>query len=466
MKDNPHLTISQAARALREKEISSAELSQKFLDVIKEKDDSVHAYLEVFDDVIAQAKRADSLPENILRGIPIAVKDNMSISGKKVTAGSKILEGYVSPYTATAIRKLEEKGVVFIGRTNMDEFAMGSSTENSAYGPTKNPLDVSRVPGGSSGGSAAAVAAGEAIAALGSDTGGSIRQPAAFCGVVGMKPTYGAVSRYGLLALGSSLDQIGPLTNSVTDAEIIFECIKGGDVEDGTSFYPEDGKKDFAKVIGVPKGITNGLEEDVKANFESSLARLRDNGFEIKEIEMPHMALSLAVYYIIMPAEASSNLARYDGVRFGLSVPAETVLQEYLETRKAGFGAEAKRRIMLGTYVLSSGYNDEYYGSALAAQKVIKEEFKNAFAEVSTIATPTTPGPAFKLGEKTGNPVEMYLADIFTVPANISGIPAISIPSGTVERDGVSLPLGFQLMADNYREDILFSVGKIFAGEA
>jgi aspartyl-tRNA(Asn)/glutamyl-tRNA(Gln) amidotransferase subunit A len=425
----------------------------------------IHAFLEIFKEPIKSADFS-SIENNPLKGMTIAVKDNMCIEGVNATAGSKILEGYKAPYTATALQKLLDKGVSFVGRTNLDEFAMGSSTENSAFGSTKNPLDTSRVPGGSSGGSAAAVAAGLATAALGSDTGGSIRQPAAFCGIVGMKPTYGAVSRYGLIALGSSLDQIGPFTKTVTDAELIFNCMKGKDKYDATSFYPDEVSKEFKKIIGVPKGITNGLETDVKENFENALEKMKSLGYEIREIEMPNMSLSLAVYYIIQPAEASSNLARFDGIRYGLSIEGNSVLDEYLKTRQAGFGAEAKRRIILGTYVLSSGYHDEYYASALKAKEIIKKEFENAFMDVSAIATPTTPTPAFKFGEKTGDPVAMYLADVFTVPANIAGIPAISLPSGFVHREGKDLPLGFQLMAGNYKEHILFDMGKEFLGEA
>ncbi len=425
-------------------------------------DKEINSFLEIFD--VPEKLNGDA-SENPLKGMKIGVKDNMNLKGRHATAGSKILEGYIAPFTATALEKLLNKGVEFVGRMNLDEFAMGSSTENSAFGPTKNPHDKTRVAGGSSGGSAAAVAAGFCEAALGSDTGGSIRQPAAFCGIVGMKPTYGAVSRYGLMALGSSLDQIGPLTKTVKDAENIFEAIKGTDKNDASSFYPEKTETKVKKVIGVPKGITDGLEGDVKENFENSLKKMEELGFKIKEIELPNLPLSLAVYYIIQPAEASSNLARYDGIRFGLNTPADSVLNEYLSTREKGFGAEVKRRIMLGTYVLSSGYHDEYYGSALKAREIIKKELKDAFEKVDAIATPTTPTPAFKIGEKTNDPVQMYLADVFTVPANIAGIPAISLPSGTVNREGKDLPLGFQLMADHYREDILFSLGKMFMGE-
>lgn len=431
---------------------------------MEDKNKDIHAFLEIFKQPI-KSTNFSAIGENPLKGMEIAIKDNMCLEGERATAGSQILEGYIAPYTATAIQKLIDSGVSIVGRTNLDEFAMGSSTENSGFGPTKNPIDTTRVPGGSSGGSAAAVASGMVRVALGSDTGGSIRQPAAFCGIVGMKPTYGAVSRYGLIALGSSLDQIGPFAKTVTDAEMIFNCIKGKDEKDATSYYPENNDTNLKKVIGVPKGITKGLEEDVEENFNNALEKMKSLGYEIKEVEMPNLSLSLPVYYIIQPAEASSNLARFDGIRYGLSVSGESVLDEYLKTREVGFGAEVKRRIILGTYVLSSGYHDEYYGSALRAQEIIKNEFKNVFKDVCAIATPTTPTPAFKFGEKTGNPVEMYLADIFTVPANIAGIPAISLPSGFVNREGKDLPLGFQLMARDYGEDVLFTLGKEFLGE-
>ena len=457
------LTILEAHKKILAGEVAPEELVNAYKKAAEK--DNLHAFLEVFNDTDESLKRSTSVKTNILQYMPIAVKDNLSIKGKHITAASKILEGYVAPYTATAVEKLLNKGVVLLGRTNMDEFAMGSSTENSAFGPTKNPFDQTRVPGGSSGGSAATVAAGLAVAALGSDTGGSIRQPAAFCGIVGLKATYGAISRYGLLAMGSSLDQIGPLTRSVSDAQILFEAMKGSDPNDATSNYPTNSDKSFKKIIGVPKGITAGLEKDVKENFERSLEKMRQLGFTVKDIEMSHLSLSLAAYYIIMPAEVSSNLARYDGVRFGLNISGENVIDEYFKTRHNGFGAEAKRRIMLGTYVLSAGYHDEYYGTALKARAIITKEFKKAFQKVGVIATPTTPTPAFKIGEKTSNPVEMYLADIFTVPANIAGIPAISLPAGTVERQGVNLPLGFQLMADHFREDVLFTAGKLFLGE-
>ena len=395
------------------------------------------------------------------------------MKGKIASAGSKILENYIATYDSTVVKKLKEAGAVIIGRTNCDEFAMGSSTENSAYGPTKNPHDVSRVPGGSSGGSAVAVAAGMALGSLGSDTGGSIRQPAAFCGIVGMKPTYGRVSRSGLIALGSSLDQIGPFAKTAEDAEIIFGAIKGIDPLDSTTLN-EDSKFEIRNsksalkggTIGVPRKFieSEGVDERVKQNFQETLEKFKSLGYEIKDIELEHAHYSLATYYVIMPAEASSNLARFDGVKYGLREDGKDGIDVYFKTRGRGFGVETRRRIILGTYVLSSGYYDEYYGSALEMKKKITDEYRKVFEEVDLILTPTTPTPAFKLGEKSADPLAMYLADIFTVPANIAGLPSISLPSGFVEEGGKRLPLGIELMADLGREDIIFQASKDFLG--
>lgn len=425
---------------------------------IREKDKDIHAFLEVFEDAPVSSKGP-------LSGKTVALKDNILFEGHKAGAASKILEGYVASYDSTVVRKLKEAGATFVGRTNCDEFAMGSSTENSAYGRTANPHDLSRVPGGSSGGSAAAVAAGMCDIALGSDTGGSIRQPAAFCGVVGLKPTYGRVSRHGLIALASSLDQIGPFATTVKDAELIYDIIKGKDPMDSTTIddetYPRE--REFGKVIGVPKAFveSEGVSAEVKKNFQAAVEKFKSLGYEVVDIELPHVAHALAAYYIIMPAEASSNLARFDGVKYGLHKDGKTGIEDYFETRGEGFGKEARRRVILGTYVLSSGYYDEYYGSALAMRDAITREFRDAFKKVDLILTPTTPTPAFKAGEKTANPLEMYLADIFTVPANIAGVPAMSVPSGFAG----SLPLGIQLTADLGREDNLFVAGKDFLGE-
>jgi aspartyl-tRNA(Asn)/glutamyl-tRNA(Gln) amidotransferase subunit A len=424
---------------------------------IRKKDNDIHAFLEVFDD---QA----SFGEGPLSGKTIAIKDNILFKNHKASAGSKILEGFVAPYDATVVRKLKEAGAIIVGRTNMDEFAMGSSTENSAFGPTRNPKDLLRVPGGSSGGSAAAVAADMVWASIGSDTGGSIRQPAAFCGIVGFKPTYGRVSRHGLMALASSLDQIGPFAKTVTDAEIIYDVIKGEDPMDSTtiseSTYPI--KKKFEKVIGVPRDFVEmeGISESVKVNFEKAIEKFESLGYKVVDVKLPSIAYALAAYYIILPAEVSSNLARFDGVKYGMHVDGDNSIDDYFKTRGKGFGRETRRRIILGTYVLSSGYYDAYYGTAQKAKEAITAEMRQAFKSVDLLLTPTTPSPAFKFGEKS-NPLEMYLEDIFTVPANISGCPAISLPFGS----DAHLPLGIELTTDLGREDNLFAAGKEFMGE-
>lgn len=425
---------------------------------VRAKDKDIHAFLEVFDD-------QKSYGAGPLSGRTVAIKDNILFERHRVSAGSKILENFVASYDATVIAKLKAAGATIVGRTNCDEFAMGSSTENSAYGVTKNPHDLTRVAGGSSGGSAAAVAAGMCDMALGSDTGGSIRQPAAFCGVVGLKPTYGRVSRSGLVALASSLDQIGPFAKTVADAELLYNVIKGQDPFDSTTINDETypSSRSFGKKIGVPRAFveTEGVDESVRKNFEETLRKFKSLGYDVADIELPHIKYSLATYYIILPAEASSNLARFDGVRFGLHRDGENGIEDYFETRGGGFGKEVRRRVILGTYVLSSGYYDEYYGSALAMRSRITRELREAFTKVDLIMTPTSPTAAFKVGEKTSDPLAMYLADIFTVPANIAGTPSISLPSGT---DG-SLPLGIGLTADLGREDNLFRAGKDFMGE-
>lgn len=466
------LTIRKAHQALLKKEFSVKDLTDVYLANINAHDKEIHAFLEVFDDIEAQAhaaqKKFDDGTATLLTGIPFAMKDNMLIKGRRVGSASKILEGYVAPYNATVTNKLMDEGAVFIGRTNMDEFAMGSSTENSAYGPTKNPLDITRVPGGSSGGSAAAVAANFVLAAIGSDTGGSIRQPASFCGIVGFKPTYGAVSRYGLMAMGSSLDQIGPLTKTVDDAEIIFNAIKGNDPFDSTTIMDATyERKPLPKkvVIGVPRKFTEmeGVDPAVLKNFNESLKKLQESGCEIRDIEMPNIPYSLAVYYVVMPAEVSSNLARFDGVKYGLRESGEKLIDDYRLTRGKGFGREVRRRIILGTYVLSAGYHDAYYNKAIKVRGLVGNDFKKAFdSGIHVIATPTSPGPAFKIGEKTNDPLQMYLADVFTVTANIADIPAISIPSGFVTVGGKALPLGLQLQGPLGEEDILFEIGRKF----
>jgi aspartyl-tRNA(Asn)/glutamyl-tRNA(Gln) amidotransferase subunit A len=464
------LTIVEAAKLLRSGDLKASDLTDYYLKNIEKQNKDINAYLEVFDDCLDQAKEADKKIASkkdlsLMTGIPIAVKDNILIKGRRAGAASKILDNYFATYDSTVIRKLKEAGSIFLGRTNMDEFAMGSSTENSAYGSTKNPHDLKRVPGGSSGGSAAAVAMDGALASLGSDTGGSIRQPASLCGLVGLKPTYGSVSRHGLMAMGSSLDQIGPMTKTVDDCKIIFDTIRGKDRYDATSidanFYStESVPKKF--VAGIPKKFTDarGVSVETKENFEKSVKLLEKAGVEVREIDMPNIHFSLPTYYIIMPAEVSSNMARYDGMKFGSVSEGNNLLDEYMKTRGELLGKEVRRRIILGTYVLSAGYYDAYYGQAIRARDIIRNDFAKVFASgVHFVVTPTTPTTAFKIGEKSSDPLQMYLADIFTVTANVAGVPAISIPSGISDE---KLPFGIQFTADFGREDILFSVGSLF----
>tara|TARA_B100000745_G_scaffold119718_1_gene77419 strand:- start:12486 stop:13895 length:1410 start_codon:yes stop_codon:yes gene_type:complete len=460
-------------KELREKYLSGEttpeEVIQASFDNIKAKNEEIHAYLHIYEEAVEEANSASKELQTKggeaapLAGIPIAIKNNVLIKGKKATGSSKILENYTATYSATIIKKLKAAGAIIIGSTNMDEFAMGSSTENSAFGPSKNPIDTARVPGGSSGGSAAAVAMGSVPVAIGTDTGGSIRQPASYCGLVGFKPTYGAVSRYGLMAMGSSLDQAGPLTNSVADAELVHNTMAGKDSYDMTTIdddtYPKVEKKEQYK-IGVPRDfLSEGVDEDVLEAFEDHLETLREAGHEVVDVSLPLFAKGLAAYYIVMPAEVSSNLARYDGIRYGLSVDGEDLLAVYENTRAEGFGEEVKRRILLGTYVLSSGYYDAYYGKAETVRQMMRIELDKVFDDVDIIATPTTPTPAFKFGEKE-DPLSMYRQDIFTVPVNLTGVPAISIPATTVERDGKNLPVGVQYIAPHAGEVRLFDLGK------
>lgn len=460
------LTIFKARRALDAKEYSALELTEAYLKEIATRDTEIHAYLEVWEGAArAEARAADALiaegRQKPLTGIPLAIKDNILVKGRIASSASKMLENYRASYDATVTTKLKGEGAIFLGRTNMDEFAMGSSTENSAFGVTKNPIDLTRVPGGSSGGSAAAVAGHLALAALGSDTGGSIRQPASHCGLVGLKTTYGSVSRYGLMPMGSSLDQIGPLTKTVEDARILFEAIRGNDPKDSTSLLDYALTEPTGKRIGVPRAFLRaGVDPDVLSLFEKTLEDLRARGYEISDVEMPNLPYSLAVYYVICPAEVSTNLARYDGVRYGLSLPGETVHEMYMKTRGAGFGAEVRRRILIGTFVLSSGYADAFYRKARAVRSLIRADFAHAFSKVDAIALPTAPGPAFKIGAKTNDPLAMYAEDIFSVTANLAGVPALSVPAGTVLRDGVQLPVGFQLIAPHQGEGTLFAIGK------
>lgn len=460
------------------KEITSVQLTEQYFDAISKKDVEIGAYLTLCkNEALKQANFIDEKIKkgekiDMLAGIPCAVKDNMCMDGIRATAASKILDNYIAPYDATAVRRIKESGAVILGKTNMDEFAMGASTENSAYQKTRNPVDTERVPGGSSGGSAAAVAGEMAPWALGSDTGGSIRQPASFCGLVGLKPTYGRVSRYGLIAMASSLDQVGPIANSVEDAAIILSRISGYDPMDATSAESADKKyEDYltgdikGKKIGIPKEFMAGLDSKIKDVFEKSVEKFRKLGAEIKEISMPHSEYALPAYYIIVPSEISSNLARFDGVKYGVRINNEldanfntndlpkNLLETYLDTRRYGFGEEVKRRIMLGTYALSSGYYDAYYKKAQKVRALIKKDFEEAYKQIDFIFSPTAPEAAFKFGEKTDDPLKMYLSDIYTVTANLTGVPAISFPAGSVKIEGKDLPVGGQLMGKWFDEE-------------
>ena len=463
--DLHNLTITTAHQAMLAGDFIPSELLENYLAIIAEKNPLLNALLEVFDDARAVAKIADEAFVNgtatILTGIPYIVKDNILVQGHISSAGSQILKNYVASYDATVVEKLKNAGAVVIGRANMDEFAMGSSTENSSYGRTKHPLDTDRVPGGSSGGSAVAVAMDGGLFALGTDTGGSIRQPAAFCGLVGLHPTYGSVSRYGAIAMGSSLDQIGPFTKNVTDAEIIFNIISGYDRHDGQSVGEITTTGAYTKTIGVPWHILDmpGIDASVKQNFIEIVEKLKNAGYTIRDIELPHAHLGLAVYYIIMPAEVSSNLSRIDGIRFGMRAGAQNLLDTYMNSRAEGFGPETRRRVMLGTYVLSAGYYDAYYNKAQAVRELIRRDYDTVFNNgIDIILTPTTPTTAFRAGEKS-DPLSMYMADMFTVGANLAHVPGISIPSGV---DSQGLPMGIQAIARPFHENHLFQFGKEF----
>jgi aspartyl-tRNA(Asn)/glutamyl-tRNA(Gln) amidotransferase subunit A len=475
-------------RELHEKiqsgEQTAVKLTTEYFARIRERDGSLHAFLDVREaqalreaEAVDQAvAKGETIP--LLAGIPGAVKDNIVMSGERTTAGSKILDNYVSPYDASVITKLRADHAVILGKTNLDEFALGSSTELSAYGPTRNPIDETRVAGGTSGGSAVAVAAGMAAYALGSDTGGSIRQPAAFCGVYGLKPTYGRVSRSGLIASASSLDQIGVLANSTEDIAIVLSRIAGRDALDGTaSERPVPNYADLltgdirGKKIGVPNEyFTDKLDAKVKAAAMAAIDVFKSLGAEIIPISLPHSHLALPIYYIVQPSELSSNLSRFDGIRYGLSVNDQedslertsTLLETYLDTRKVGLGPEAKRRIMLGTYALSAGYYDAYYKKALAVRAILKQDFEKAFETVDVIFSPTTPETAFKLGSKTDDPLKMYFSDIYTVTANLVGVPAMSFPIGTIAEDGVALPIGGQFMGRWFEEETVLNLVQAF----
>jgi aspartyl-tRNA(Asn)/glutamyl-tRNA(Gln) amidotransferase subunit A len=463
------LTVDAARTAVLEKQTTAADLVAAFYAKIEADDPAIGAYLTLCKDrAYQQAERIDEMadrgdPLPPLAGVPIAIKDVFTTKGVRTTAGSKILENFIAPYDATVVARLEGAGAVVLGKTNCDEFAMGSSNENSGFRPVHNPHDHSRVPGGSSGGSAAAVAAGMATASLGSDTGGSIRQPAAFCGVVGLMPTYGRVSRYGLIAFASSLDHVGPFGRTVKDVAIMLQQIAGRDPLDSTSaevpvpnYLEHVGQPVTGLKIGMPKEyFGEGLDPEVWTAMEVALQELAEAGAEIVPISLPHTAYAIPTYYVVATAEASSNLARYDGVRYGLRAEGKTLAEMYRRTRDAGFGAEVKRRIMLGTYVLSAGYYDAYYLKAQRVRSLLAKDFDDAFAAVDVIVTPTTPTPAFKLGEKADDPLAMYLADIFTVTADLVGIPGISIPCGK-SKDG--LPIGLQILGKHFDEPTVLRV--------
>ena len=473
-------TASELSSMLKSKEISSVELTESVFDRIESVEDKVNAYVTLNKEQALETakavdeKRANGEELSPLAGIPMGIKDNISTKGLRTTCASKMLENYVPPFNATVMNKLNDAGAVITGKLNMDEYAMGSSTENSFFGATKNPFDLERIPGGSSGGSAAAVAAQEAIVSLGSDTGGSIRQPAAYCGVVGLKPTYGAVSRFGLVAFASSLDQIGPLGKSVEDVAMVQSIINGHDKMDATSAY-----RDYTDLranlnsdvkglkIGLPKEyFGEGIDPEVKDKIHSAVKELEKQGAVVKEIELPSTDYALSAYYIISSAEASSNLARFDGVRYGYRAENyDGLIDMYERTRSEGFGDEVKRRIMLGTFVLSSGFYDAYYGKAKLLQRRISAEFNNAFADVDVIAAPTVPTTAFKIGENIGDPLKMYATDICTVTVNIAGLPAVSVPCGF---DSKNLPVGLQLIGNKFTEQKLLNIAyayeKIYGG--
>ena len=468
------LTIEEAHRLLKQKEVSSVELTWAVLDRINAVEGSVGAFLTVSEETaLAQARAAD---EKIagghcepLTGIPLAVKDVICIRGLETTCGSKILENFKPPYNATVIEKLKRRGAVILGKTNMDEFAMGSSTENSGFKNTRNPWDLERVPGGSSGGSAAAVASDMCLGALGSDTGGSIRQPASYCSTVGLKPTYGRVSRYGLVAFASSLDQIGPLSKNVTDCAILLNAVAGYDSADSTS-VPEEVPDYTAALqkglqgirVGIPKeyAASEGMDPEVLAAVDKAVKTIEDLGADIIDVSLPHTEYGVAAYYVIAPSEASSNLARYDGVKYGVRDADQTeLIQMYRRTRSRGFGLEVQRRIIIGTYCLSAGYYDAYYGKASQVRTLIMKDFRKAFETCDVLACPVAPAPAFKIGEKVDDPLTMYLIDIFTLSANLAGIPGMSVPCGFSAK---GLPIGLQLLGKHFNEEMLFKVAYNF----
>jgi len=467
-------TIHELHEMLKKKEVSSVEIAQSVFDRINRVEEKVKAFVTITEEYAFQAaEEADRRIKNgeeiaVLTGIPLAIKDLLCIEGIKTTCGSKMLSDYIPPYDATVITKLKEQHPVFLGKLNMDEFAMGSSTETSFYGITRNPWNLDTIPGGSSGGSAAAIAAGECIAALGSDTGGSIRQPAALCGIVGMKPTYGRVSRFGLVAFASSLDQIGPMTKDVRDCAILLNIISGRDLSDSTSAdipvpdFTKALEKDMKGVrIGIPREyFVEGMDEEVEKSIREGIRLLEGLGAKCVDISLPHTDFAVATYYILATAEASSNLARYDGVKYGYRTPDRGDLFEmYKKTRAEGFGQEVKRRIMLGTYVLSAGYYDAYYRKAQQVRTLIKKDFENAFEKCDVLITPTSPTAAFRIGEKTEDPLQMYLSDIFTISTNLAGIPGLSLPCGFTQN---GLPIGMQILGKHFDEEAILQVAYNF----
>jgi aspartyl-tRNA(Asn)/glutamyl-tRNA(Gln) amidotransferase subunit A len=463
------LTLDDAGKRLRKREFSSLELTEAVFQRIAASDDKIHAYLTIVRDAaLEQARQADERLKqdsgiSPLLGIPIAVKDNFLTCGLRTTCASKILGEFIPPYDAATVQKLRAAGAVITGKTNLDEFAMGSSVENSAFFPTRNPWNLERIPGGSSGGSAAAVASDQCIAALGTDTGGSIRQPAAFCGVVGLKPTYGRVSRYGIVAFASSMDQVGPMTKDVRDSALLLEAIAGPDPADSTSVnraVPRYASSLTEPVKGLRLGIPKeyfvaGMQAEAERAVRTAIVKLEKSGAVIEEISLPHTEYAVAVYYVVATAEASSNLARYDGMRYGHRADAKDLIETYRISRDEGFGAEVKRRIMLGTYALSAGYYDAYYLKAQKVRTLIKRDFDEAFKRCDVIVTPTTPTTAFKLGEKTQDPLQMYLSDIYTISINLAGLPALSLPCGF---DSEGMPIGLQIIGKPFDESTIFRV--------
>ena len=465
------LTIKDIRAGLNNGDFKCVDLVKAYLENIKLKNESINALVRISDTALDEAREidrriADNEDVGVLGGVPIAIKDNILLEGKEATGGSQILEGHMSVYDATVVERLKKAGAIIIGQANMDEFAMGSSTETSHFGPTKNPWNESRVPGGSSGGSAAAVSAGFAPCALGSDTGGSVRQPASLCGVVGLKPTYGRVSRYGLMAMASSLDQIGTFTKTVEDAVILMQVIEGKDSKDGTSVelnettVPEliDSSVE-GLVVGVPdEYFVEGMDEEIKKSVMDAVSKLEEAGAKIEKISMPHVKYALAAYYIIMPCEASSNMGRFDGLRYGYHSEGSGLRDTYRRTKGEGFGEEVQRRIMLGTHALSAGYYDAYYRKALKVRTLIKKDFDDAYKKVDVIITPTSPSVAWELNEKFDDPVTMYLSDIYTITANLATVPALSVPCRPVD----GMPVGLQIMAKPFDEYSLYKVGKFY----